>query len=128
MKVDVFGSRNFNSTNLFLHAKNIAEEKGIFITELVCGNAKGGDTIGRKYAEWKGIPITYFNPDWEKYGRSAGFKRNKEKADYAEAGIGLWDGLSKGTKNSIDLFIKSGKPLIVLELNGDDYKIWTRNI
>lgn len=26
MKVDVFGSRNFNSTALFLHAKNIAED------------------------------------------------------------------------------------------------------
>lgn len=41
--------------------------------------------------------------NWDKYGKSAGYRRNKEMVDIASAAICFWDGKSKGTKHTIDL-------------------------
>lgn len=42
-----------------------------------------------------------FRPNWDRFGRAAGMYRNSEMASYAEAGIILWDGESKGTLDMI---------------------------
>lgn len=55
------------------------------ITEVVCGKAKGADTLGEAYAIANDISVKYFPADWPKYGRGAGHIRNKEMGDYAEA-------------------------------------------
>lgn len=78
------------------------------ITEVVCGLAKGVDTLGEKFAKNNKLAIKYFKPDWKTFGKSAGPKRNKQMVDYAEAAIILWDGFSRGTKSTIDLCIKRG--------------------
>jgi len=44
-----------------------------------------------------------FSADWSKYGKSAGYKRNKQMALYADVLIAFWDGNSKGTKLMIEL-------------------------
>ena len=47
--------------------------------------------------------------NWDLYGKSAGFRRNIEMADYAIADnsrgilLAFWDGKSKGTKHMIDI-------------------------
>lgn len=41
--------------------------------------------------------------DWNKYGKSAGYKRNEQMAIYADACLAFWDGKSKGTKHMIGL-------------------------
>jgi len=41
-------------------------------------------------------------------GKAAGFIRNAEMAEYADALIAFWDGRSKGTKHMIDLAKKHG--------------------
>jgi hypothetical protein len=52
-----------------------------------------------------------FKPDWDKYGKRAGFIRNELIINEADKIIAFWDGESKGTKLSIDLAIKAGKPI-----------------
>lgn len=70
--------------------------------QIVSGGASGADALGERYAQEKGYSLIRFPADWNKYGRSAGPKRNKQMAQYADALIAFWDGKSKGTKNMID--------------------------
>lgn len=73
------------------------------ITGLVSGGAKGGDRYAELYAERKGLPITIHKPDWDRYGKSAGFIRNKSIIDDADVIVAIWDGKSKGTQHSMRL-------------------------
>ena len=59
------------------------------------------------YAREKGIKLTIFPADWEKYGKSAGMIRNKDIINNCDVCVAFWDGISKGTKNSISLAQKT---------------------
>lgn len=101
-KVIIAGGRDFNDYNLLkskcdFYLSKINEE-----IEIVCGGAKGADSLGERYAKEKGLSIRYFCADWDLYGKSAGYRRNVEMGNYADALIAFWDGKSKGTKHMID--------------------------
>ena len=100
MKVIIAGSRNINSYNTLLIAIAQAQFK---ITEVISGGARGVDTLGEKYAKENNIPCTVMLANWNEYGKSAGYIRNQQMADRADALIAIWDGKSKGTKHIIDL-------------------------
>lgn len=68
---------------------------------MLCGGAAGADALGRDWAEDNDIPIELYPAEWEKRGKSAGFFRNIQMGDKAEALIALWDGKSKGTAHMI---------------------------
>ena len=70
---------------------------------VICGDARGADTLGRLYAEEIGIPCERYPAQWDVYGKSAGYRRNELMATKADALIALWDGQSKGTKHMIDI-------------------------
>ena len=70
--------------------------------EIVCGKARGADSLGEQYAKERGIPVRYFPADWRTLGQSAGYQRNTQMAQYADALVAFWDGRSKGTKHMID--------------------------
>lgn len=86
------------------------------ITEVVSGTARGADLAGEAWAEMEGLPVERFPADWDKEGKSAGFKRNRKMADYAGcvwggnggACITVWDGESKGTAHMMDLAKMAG--------------------
>ena len=42
-----------------------------------------------------------FLADWDQFGKSAGYKRNIQMAEHADALIAIWDGKSKGTMHMI---------------------------
>lgn len=67
-------------------------------------------------SEVPGTKVKYFPADWELHGKSAGFKRNVEMADYADAALIFWDGQSKGTKHMIDLMLERGKSVCVFRV------------
>ena len=80
------------------------------ITEVVCGGARGGDTIGRLWAEDHGIPVKMFPADWSKHGRAAGPIRNQQMAEYADALVALPGG--KGTADMIQRAQRRGMKVI----------------
>ena len=90
--------------------------KGI---EIVSGNALGVDKIGEKWGKSLGYKIKLFPANWGRYGKSAGYVRNKEMANYADALIAIWDGKSKGTKHMIDIAKKKGLKVFVYEISAD---------
>ncbi len=102
MKIIIAGGRTFNNYDLLSEScdKAFSLQKEI---EIVSGTADGTDKLGEKYAKEKGYTVKQFPADWNKYGKSAGYKRNEEMAKYADALIAFWDGKSKGTKHMIDL-------------------------
>ncbi|WP_027358050.1 DUF2493 domain-containing protein [Desulforegula conservatrix] len=110
MRTIIAGSRICNNMANLLSALKSAGWKP---TTVVCGTAKGVDTLGEKWAIDNGIPIEKFAPDWSRYGRAAGPKRNLEMAKSANALIALWDGKSKGTKNMIETARKEGLKVYV---------------
>ncbi len=69
---------------------------------VVCGMARGADTLGERYAKERGYAIRYFPADWDEYGRAAGYIRNEEMAKNADALVAFWDGKSNGTCHMIE--------------------------
>lgn len=112
MKVIIAGSRNitdkqkvFNLIGSY-HGKNK-------ITEVVCGEARGVDLLGREWAEKHNIPIASFPANWTLYGKTAGFKRNVQMALYADRLLAIWDGKSRGTQHMINIMYKQHKPVCI---------------
>ena len=110
ISVAVVGSRNFTDEEL---AFKILGDMLHKIGKIVSGGAKGADSIGRKFAEKHGIEIQEFIPDWSK-GRSAGIERNADIVEAAGLVIAFWDGVSPGTKNTIERTIRAKKPLMIV--------------
>ena len=119
LKVIIAGSRDFNDYEL------LRERMDYFITglngwdgmdnmEIVSGTARGADTLGELYASHNQIPVARFPADWRKYGKSAGYKRNAQMAEYADVLVAFWDGESRGTKHMIDLAYEDGLSVHVI--------------
>ena len=64
---------------------------------VVYGMAKGADTFGAIVGAKMGLKILNFPADWNKFGKSAGYKRNEEMAKVANSCI-LFPG-GKGTQH-----------------------------
>lgn len=94
-------------------------EPGFCIREIVSGGAQGVDRLGERWARAYGFGVKRFVPDWEKYGRSAGYLRNEKMAQYADALLAVWDGESKGTAHMINCMRELGKPLRVVEAKAE---------
>jgi hypothetical protein len=114
IKLVVAGGRDFeNAALLCLELYNTYTFKGIEV-EVVCGLARGADSMGKEWAIANGAKVHEFPADWDKFGKSAGYKRNKQMGEFADEVLVFWDGVSKGTKHMIDLAKLLGKPLKVV--------------
>lgn len=114
MKIIVAGSREFNDYDLL--KKSIQENFQRYeVEEIVSGTARGADTLGEQFAKEYNISVKKFPANWDLYGKSAGYRRNVEMADYADALIAFWDGKSKGTGHMIN--IAKDKNLRVIVIN-----------
>jgi hypothetical protein len=112
MKTIIAGSRSIQNIHFLLKA---IEKIDWEITEVVCGKARGADHLGELWANFMNIPVKEFPANWNKYGRSAGYKRNAEMAEYADAVIALWDGESRGTQHMINLANSNNLKVFVMK-------------
>ena len=101
-KVIIAGGRNFNDYQLLCKTCDHMLSKQSDI-EIVSGKARGADSLGERYAKERGYQVKEFPAQWDKFGKSAGYKRNAEMADYADALIAFWDNQSTGTNHMINL-------------------------
>lgn len=115
MKIIVAGSRSINDYDFIkLYLNNFITNHNISNPEIVSGTANGPDKLGEQYAREHNLKLTRFPADWDRWGKSAGYKRNQQMADYAEALVAFWDGKSKGTKHMIDIATKQN---LTVEIN-----------
>lgn len=110
MKTIIAGSRDFDDYELIKETLLKYND----ITEIVSGCARGADLLGEKFALEYNIPIKKFPAEWDKYGKSAGYRRNEQMAMYADALVAFWDGKSRGTKHMIDFAKQLGLKVSVI--------------
>lgn len=85
-------------------------------TAIICGEARGADTLGKRYAQEMGIPVISIPADWDRHGRKAGYLRNVEMARCADALVAFWDGKSSGTKNMLEIAAEKGIPYRIVKI------------
>ena len=99
-KVIVAGGRNFNDYPLLEKTLDKLLQHKTDV-QIVSGLARGADSLGIAYAVDKNIPVAKFPANWEEHGTMAGYQRNIEMAEYADACVCFWNGKSRGTKHMI---------------------------
>ena len=109
-KVVIAGSRGFSNYKLLKETcdKYLREKKKTHNVVVISGHARGADSLGEKYASDEDLDLEIYPADWKKYGKSAGFMRNEQMADIADAVIAFWNGESHGTKHMIDIAEEKG--------------------
>jgi hypothetical protein len=113
MKTIIAGSRTYTNENAVW---DIVDRCPWEITEVVCGEAAGPDTLGKRWARKESITVASFPADWNQHGRGAGHIRNRQMAEHAEACIVFWDGASRGARNMIDEALSCGLHLLVVKV------------
>lgn len=117
----VVGSRGFNDYDTMCKVLDhlLSNKKYIVI---VSGGAKGADTLAERYANDRGYRLKVFKANWDKHGKSAGYKRNEQMHLYLSAPsdkergvVAFWDGQSKGTAHNFELAIQYNNPIKIFD-------------
>jgi hypothetical protein len=111
MILAIIGSRGFKDKELL---DSILTPRKDLIKKVISGGANGADKLGEQWAIENKIETEIFYPDWNKYGKKAGFIRNEDIIKNSTHVIAFWDGESKGTKHSIGLSKKLEKKLKIV--------------
>jgi len=109
MKLLIAGSRSINSFDL---TKYVPPQTDLIIS----GGAQGVDTLAEQYADAHRISKLILRPQYHIYGRAAPIKRNESMVEISDVVLVIWDGISKGTKQTIAYAKKQGKTVTVLTI------------
>jgi hypothetical protein len=110
MRVIIAGSRGIDD---YAKVCDAIRQSGFSISRVVSGMAAGVDSLALRYAAENNLPCDRFPAEWSRWGRSAGYKRNVQMAQHADALIAVWDGRSPGTKHMIDIATRRGLKVYV---------------
>ena len=116
-KVIIAGSRGFSNYKLLREQCNkfLREKRKTSNIIVVSGHARGADFYGEKYAQDEGFDLEIYPAQWDKFGKRAGYRRNEQMAEVADALIAFWDGSSRGTKHMIDIMNEKNLLVRVVE-------------
>ena len=89
--------------------------RGIERVEIVSGMARGADRLGADEATRAGLHVHEFPADWDRFGRSAGYRRNEQMAEFLverrdsgdSVGVTAFPG-GRGTGHMIDIAARHG--------------------
>ena len=128
MKVIIAGTRYKDKANKipfddFKLIVEAVERSGFEITEVVCGMAIGVDKLGEQWAIANNIPVKEMPANWNAHSKAAGPIRNRQMAEYADAAVIVWDGISDGSRNMINEMIRKKKPYFVALTESKDVPV-----
>ena len=109
MKLLIAGSRDIENFEL---EKYIPDDVELIIS----GGAKGVDTLAEKIADKRKISKLIMRPNYARYGKGAAIIRNHKMVDIADRVVLLWNGSSRGTKQTLDYAKAQGKPVTLINL------------
>ena len=124
MKIAVIGGRDFNDypTLSFI----VSEHKP---SMLISGGAKGADALAEKFSRDFGTPIKVYRANWndftppckilknkwgQMYNALSGMNRNTKIIEDCDMVIAFWNGVSTGTKDSIEKAKALNKKVVVI--------------
>jgi hypothetical protein len=74
---------------------------------VIHGAGRGADTLVDEVARELGFPVAAFPADWERYGRAAGPKRNREMLDQEPVLVVAFPG-GRGTTGTVSEAVRRG--------------------
>tara|TARA_B110000908_G_C10196109_1_gene422987 strand:- start:1015 stop:1371 length:357 start_codon:yes stop_codon:yes gene_type:complete len=115
IKLIIAGGRDFTNfsvvENEFMRLFSDVENKDV---EIISGLARGADALGVKLADMYELKLHKYPAQWDKYGKSAGYRRNAEMGAVATHLLVFWDQESKGTKHMIDVAVSKKLKLHII--------------
>jgi len=81
---------------------------------VVSGGAIGADKMGEQIAAEFGVKLTVFKANWDTYGKAAGPIRNEHIIKNCDFVLCAWDGVSRGTGNSLSIAKRLKRPTLII--------------
>ena len=107
------GSRTF--TDYQLLCQQLASDKHR-ITQVITGGARGADQLGYRWAWKHAIKHQLFRAEWERFGKSAGVRRNHHMAQAGDVLVAFHVHNSPGTAHMIACMRALGKPVVIIQV------------
>ncbi len=115
MKLAIVGGRTFNDYSLLEKTfYNHFTKHGISEIVIISGGAKGADSLAFQFAENHRLEMRVYPAEWDKFGKSAGFIRNQTIVDNCDMVLVFWDGVSRGTADTIEKAKRAKKPTFII--------------
>jgi predicted Rossmann fold nucleotide-binding protein DprA/Smf involved in DNA uptake len=110
LKIAIVGSRHFSEPNRVSDYVSALPRGASIIT----GSASGVDAAATKTARAKGIPVQVIPASFDELAdASRSAARNQRLIDACDVLVAFWDGASKGTRNTVERALDSGKEVHV---------------
>jgi len=108
MRLLVAGGRNYKDRErVFSEIDSIALNCDDLI--IIHGSCPtGADNFADEWALENGVPCDAYPAEWQRYGRSAGPRRNQLMIDQGKPDMALLFPGGRGTKNMFDRLVKAG--------------------
>jgi hypothetical protein len=116
MNLGIVGSRSFRCNyDAEIRAKEIILSyiKSNNVNKLISGGADGPDKWAEDVAKENEVEIKVYLPNWDVYGKRAGFIRNKDIVEDTDLMLIFWDGKSKGTNHDICIAHRQNTPYVL---------------
>lgn len=119
MRILVCGGRNFTGADLVNKTlfKITHLDKQYESGTIIHGNARGADNFGALWGYRMGWKVEAYPAEWKKYGKSAGYIRNKQMLTEGKPDLVIAFPGGKGTANMVQCAIEAGVKIIVIEDN-----------
>ena len=114
MKLGIVGSRKFVDYE-YIKQKVLENYRIEDIDTIVSGGAKGVDSCAEEFAREFNKQMIVFHPDWDTYGKQAGFLRNGDIVAASDELI-AFPGVTHGTRDTIQKAHYDGKKVIIYEV------------
>jgi predicted Rossmann fold nucleotide-binding protein DprA/Smf involved in DNA uptake len=110
LRVAIVGSRHFSDpARVADYVKSLPARASI-----ITGSASGVDAAATKAAREKGIPVQVMPASFDELAdASKSAARNQRLVDACDVLVAFWDGTSKGTRNTVERALDSGKEVHV---------------
>ncbi len=110
MKLAIIGSRTCPPVDIEAYLKYIPDT-------IVSGGAKGADTYAREFAIKHNLKLIEYLPQYDMYPpKVAPLERNKQIVDECDCVLAFWDGISRGTKFTLDYAKEKNKPIKIIQI------------
>ena len=113
MKLIIAGSRTFTDYQRLCQV--LAPDRHR-IAQVLTGGARGADQLGYRWAWKHAIRHQLFRTEWERFGKSAGVRRNHEMAQAGDMLVAFHVNNSPGTAHMVQCMRQRGKPVVVIRV------------
>ena len=124
MRVLVCGGRDYTDWS-YVYDTLDGLHKKIGVSCIIHGGARGADSLAQGWAVSKDLPTDIYSvssADWDKYGKSAGVRRNEIMLTSSNPHIVVAFPGGRGTAHMVSLAKNSG--CTVLQFPQDEDKFW----